>query len=174
LPGAGRGGRARGTAGPGDPAPGAAAADPTAGRRAVRGAGGAGRGSRPARLGNLTYMTVRLRPVLASLPAYVPGRTVPGAIKLASNENSYPPLPHVLDRIAEAAATINRYPDTNSSALAQALADRYGVAAEQVVVGCGSVSLCQQLVLATTGQDEQVMFGWRSFEAYPIITAIAG
>jgi histidinol-phosphate aminotransferase len=119
-------------------------------------------------------MTVRLRPTLASLPAYVPGRTVPGAIKLASNENSYPPLPHVLDRIAEAAATINRYPDTNSTALARALADRYRVAAEQVVVGCGSVSLCQQLILATTGQDEQVLFGWRSFEAYPILTAIAG
>src|SRR6185437_2212384 len=83
-------------------------------------------------------------------------------------------LPHVLDRIAEAAATINRYPDTNSTALARALADRYGVPAEQVVVGCGSVSLCQQLILATTGQDEQVLFGWRSFEAYPILTAIAG
>ena len=41
-------------------------------------------------------------------------------------------------------------------------------------MGCGSVSLCQQLVLATAGQDEQVLFGWRSFEAYPILTAIAG
>lgn len=119
-------------------------------------------------------MTVRLRPTLASLPAYVPGRTVPGAIKLASNENSYPPLPHVVDRIAEAASNINRYPDTNSTELARALADRYGVAAEQVVVGCGSVSLCQQLLLATAGPDEQVMFGWRSFEAYPILTLIAG
>src|SRR6185437_4213648 len=119
-------------------------------------------------------MTVRLRPVLASLPAYVPGRTVPGAIKLASNENSYPPLPHVVDRIAEAASNINRYPDTNSTELARALADRYGVTPEQVVVGCGSVSLCQQLLLAAVGHGEQVMFGWRSFEAYPILTLIAG
>jgi histidinol-phosphate aminotransferase len=119
-------------------------------------------------------MTVRLRPVLASLPAYVPGRTVPGAIKLASNENSYPPLPHVVDRIAEAASNINRYPDTNSTELARALADRYEVTPEQVVVGCGSVSLCQQLLLAAVGPDEQVMFGWRSFEAYPILALIAG
>ena len=31
-------------------------------------------------------MTARLRPELAALPAYTPGRTVPGAIKLASDE----------------------------------------------------------------------------------------
>ena len=48
-------------------------------------------------------MSVHLRPVLSSLPAYVPGRTVPGAIKLASNETPYPPLPHVIERIAAAA-----------------------------------------------------------------------
>jgi histidinol-phosphate aminotransferase len=119
-------------------------------------------------------MTVRLRPTLASLPSYVPGRSVPGAIKLASNENSYPPLPHVLDRISEAAGSINRYPDTNSATLAQALAGKFDVPVDQLVVGCGSVSLCQQLVLATAGEGDEVLFGWRSFEAYPIITAIAG
>jgi histidinol-phosphate aminotransferase len=119
-------------------------------------------------------MTVRLRPVLASLPAYVPGKSVPGAIKLASNENSYPPLPHVLGRITEAAANINRYPDTNSTALMQALADRFEVSIDQLAVGCGSVSLCQQLMLAAAGAGNEVLFGWRSFEAYPIITAIVG
>ncbi|MDQ2836108.1 MAG: histidinol-phosphate transaminase [Actinomycetota bacterium] len=119
-------------------------------------------------------MTVRLRPTLAALPAYVPGKNVPGAIKLASNENSYGPLPHVLARITEAAAGVNRYPDTNSSVLMQALADKFEVPVDRLVVGCGSVSLCQQLVLATAGENDEVIFGWRSFEAYPIITAIAG
>ena len=56
-------------------------------------------------------VTPRLRPVLASLPAYVPGRTVPGAIKLASNETPYPPLDHVVARITAAATQANRYPD---------------------------------------------------------------
>jgi histidinol-phosphate aminotransferase len=115
-----------------------------------------------------------MRPVLASLPAYVPGRSVPGSIKLASNENAHGPLPHVLDRIAAAAAEVNRYPDTNSSELMRALAGKFEVPSEQLVVGCGSVSLCQQLVFATAGAGDEVMFGWRSFEAYPIITAIAG
>jgi histidinol-phosphate aminotransferase len=115
-----------------------------------------------------------MRPVLASLPAYVPGRSIPGAVKLASNENAHGPLPHVLDRIAAAAAEVNRYPDTNSSELMRALAGKFGVPAEQLVVGCGSVSLCQQLVFATAGAGDEVIFGWRSFEAYPIITAISG
>jgi histidinol-phosphate aminotransferase len=119
-------------------------------------------------------MTVRFRPTLAALPAYVPGKNVPGAIKLASNENPYPPLPHVIDRISAAAAGMNRYPDTNSRALLQALAAKFAVPVERLVVGCGSVSLCQQLVLATAGEGDEVIFGWRSFEAYPIITAIAG
>ncbi len=57
-------------------------------------------------------MTVKLRPVLSSLPAYVPGRTVPGAIKLASNETPYPPLPHVWSASPQAADGVNRYPDT--------------------------------------------------------------
>jgi len=119
-------------------------------------------------------MTVRLRSTLASLPAYVPGRNVPGAIKLASNETAYPPLPYVRQRIDEAAAQINRYPDNFSVELTQALADRFGVTPDRVVVGCGSVSLCQQLALAAAGPGDEVLFGWRSFEAYPIVTAITG
>jgi histidinol-phosphate aminotransferase len=119
-------------------------------------------------------MSVRLRPALASLPAYVPGRTVPGAIKLASNETPHPPLPHVVQRIADTAVGAHRYPDTNSSELVDALARRFDVDASRVVVGCGSVSLCTQLVQAVADADEEVVYAWRSFEAYPIITAVSG
>lgn len=119
-------------------------------------------------------MTVRLRPVLSSLPGYVPGRTVPGAIKLASNETPHPPLPHVIDRIAQAAADANRYPDNHATALVAALADRFHVDPANIAVGCGSVSLCTQLVQAVADADDEVIYAWRSFEAYPIITAISG
>lgn len=117
---------------------------------------------------------MKLRPVLQTLPAYVPGRTVPGAIKLASNETPYPPLPYVLDRIAQAAASANRYPDANSTELAAALAHRYGVGENQVAVGCGSVSLATQLVQAVADAGDEVVYAWRSFEAYPIIASVAG
>jgi histidinol-phosphate aminotransferase len=115
-----------------------------------------------------------LRPMLSTLPAYVPGRTVAGAIKLASNETPYPPLPSVVARIADAAADINRYPDNFSTELTAALAARYGVDVEQVRVGCGSVSLCTQLAQAVADADDEVIYAWRSFEAYPIIAAVSG
>jgi histidinol-phosphate aminotransferase len=119
-------------------------------------------------------VTVRLRQTLASLPAYVPGRSVPGAIKLASNESPTGPLPHVLERIAEVAPDVNRYPDNASTALTEALAARHGVDPAQVAVGCGSVSLCQQLVNVTAGAGDEVVYAWRSFEAYPIVIAVGG
>ncbi len=119
-------------------------------------------------------MTVTLRSILSTLPAYVPGRTVPGAVKLASNENSYPPLPSVVERISAAAARGNRYPDATSAGLTQALADRLGLNAAQVAVGCGSVALCQQLIQCVADAGDEVLYPWRSFEAYPIQTAIAG
>jgi histidinol-phosphate aminotransferase len=119
-------------------------------------------------------MTVRTRADLASLPGYVPGRTVPGAVKLASNEVSLGPLPSVVTAIAEAAGRINRYPDSGATELVAALAARLDVPAAQVSVGCGSVTLCQQLIQATCGPDDEVVFPWRSFEAYPIITQVVG
>ncbi|MHA3704494.1 histidinol-phosphate transaminase [Jatrophihabitans sp. YIM 134969] len=119
-------------------------------------------------------MTVRLRESLAALPAYVPGRTVPGAVKLASNESPSGPLPHVLERIAQVTADVNRYPDNSSTELTAALARRHGVDPARVAVGCGSVSLCQQLVNITAGAGDEVVHPWRSFEAYPIVVAVGG
>jgi histidinol-phosphate aminotransferase len=116
-----------------------------------------------------------IRADLGSLPAYVPGRTIPGAIKLASNEVSLPPSRAVLEAIAEAAAGGNRYPDLAVTGLTGRLSEKLGVAPERIAVGCGSVSLCQQLVQATCREpSDEVVFAWRSFEAYPIVTQIGG
>src|SRR5262245_53858926 len=109
---------------------------------------------------------------LDALPAYVPGRTVPGAIKLASNEVPYGPLPGVVEAIAVAAAGSHRYPDMGVVALREALADQYGVAPERVATGCGSVALAEHLTRATCqAPADEVLYSWRSFEAYPIIAA---
>ena len=116
-----------------------------------------------------------IRPDLDTLPAYVPGRAIPGAIKLASNEVCLPPTAPVLAAIAEAAATGNRYPDLAVTGLTARLAGFLGVDAERIAIGCGSVTLCQQLVQATCLEpSDEVLFAWRSFEAYPIVTQIGG
>lgn len=96
------------------------------------------------------------------------------AIKLASNENPYDPLPSVLAELAQASRAINRYPDHRATAVREALAGRLGVTPAHVAVGCGSVGLLQQLLLAFADPREEVLYAWRSFEAYPIYTAIVG
>ena len=118
-------------------------------------------------------MSPDVRNDLDAIPAYVPGATVPGAIKLASNETTAGPLPSVAAAIAEAAAGANRYPDITARALVERLADFLGLAPENVTAGCGSVALCQQLVQAVCAPGDEVLYGWRSFEAYPIIARIA-
>lgn len=115
-----------------------------------------------------------IRDDLSLIPAYVPGKTAPGALKLASNEMTQGPLPSVRDAIAEAAAGVNRYPDMAAVDLREELAAHLGLSMEQVAVGCGSSALCQQLIQATCADGDEVVFAWRSFEAYPILTRVAG
>src|SRR5215210_5398282 len=94
-------------------------------------------------------MTRLTRADLDALPNYVPGRTVAGAIKLASNEVPYGPLPGVVEAIGEAAAGIHRYPDMGVVALRDMLAARYGVDADRIATGCGSVALAEHLARVT-------------------------
>lgn len=120
---------------------------------------------------------VPLRPAVAALPAYVPGgRVAPGAaaFKLSSNENPYPPLPSVVAAIADAAADVNRYPDMYATELVEALADRLGVTAAEVVVGNGSVAVLAHVLQTVVEPGDEVVYPWRSFEAYPIAVAVAG
>ncbi|MGV9709646.1 histidinol-phosphate transaminase [Gordonia sp. NPDC003424] len=119
-------------------------------------------------------MTLRIRPDLDDLPVYVPGKTFPGAVKLASNEVTDGPLPSVRDAIAASAATANRYPDNGMVELTAALAKTLGVTEAEIQVGCGSVILCQNLITVTSGPGDEVIFGWRSFETYPLATRVAG
>src|SRR4051794_32628350 len=119
-------------------------------------------------------MTARLRPAMSALPAYVPGRKVPGAVVLASNESPYGLLPSVAAILAEQASGVSRYPDMTSTRLIEAIAAHHGVAPDRVAVGAGSVEVCGQLASATVETGDEVVFGWRAFEAYPIITAVTG
>lgn len=120
---------------------------------------------------------VPLRAAVSALPAYVPGARVAAgaqAWKLSSNENPYPPLPSVLDAIARAATEVNRYPDMYASELVETLAAHTGVAPENVVVGNGSVAVLAHVLQAVVEHGDEVVFPWRSFEAYPIAVAVAG
>jgi histidinol-phosphate aminotransferase len=125
------------------------------------------------------HMTPRLRPELSDIPAYRPGRpptAKPGvtAFKLSSNENPYPPLPSVVSAVAEAAAQLNRYPDMFATGLVAAIAERFDVPVGHVATGTGSVGVFQQILQAVVSPGDEVVYPWRSFEAYPVLARVVG
>lgn len=117
---------------------------------------------------------IRVRPEIASLPPYKQGKQAAGdAFKLSSNENPFDPLPGVLEAM-QSAVSLNRYPDASAARLRARLAERFGVTPEGVHIGAGSVSILAQLILATSGPGDEVIYAWRSFEAYPWLAVLAG
>ncbi|GGC80035.1 putative phenylalanine aminotransferase [Tersicoccus solisilvae] len=126
---------------------------------------------------------VRPRAVLDALPRYAAGRpatVVEGlqSFKLSSNENPLPPIPAVLDAIRDTTA-INRYPDAVSTRLRERLATYLEVPAEDIVTGGGSLGALNQVLATYAGQNDfgapdEVVYAWRSFEAYPISVGLSG
>jgi len=124
----------------------------------------------------------RPRPLIAALPTYRPGKGakqaeqehgITNAIKLASNENPDEPLDAIVAAVAAAAHGINRYPDHRATAVREAIAAKLGVGDDQVSIGTGSSGLLQQFIWAYVDPDDEVLYPWRSFEAYPIFTNLA-
>ncbi|RZI95147.1 MAG: aminotransferase class I/II-fold pyridoxal phosphate-dependent enzyme, partial [Microbacterium sp.] len=122
----------------------------------------------------MTDSPVRIRPEIAALPAYKQGKQAGAdAFKLSSNENPFEPLPSVVAALRESTG-VNRYPDASSPRLRQRLAERFGVTPEGVHVAAGSVSILFQLAQATSAPGDEIVFAWRSFEAYPGLAVVAG
>ena len=126
----------------------------------------------------MSAQSPRFRPVLGQFAPYKPGKAPSGpggqAFKLSSNESPFGPLPSVVKVIAEAAGDVNRYPDNGATELTQAIAERFRVPPPHVAVGCGSVGIAQQLLEAVGEPGAEVVYAWRSFEAYPYLSDLAG
>lgn len=115
-----------------------------------------------------------IRPEIAVLPPYKQGTQADAdAFKLSSNENPFEPLPGVLEAV-RAEASIHRYPDATAGRLRLALAERFKVDIASVHIGAGSVSIVAQLMLAVSTPGDEVIYAWRSFEAYPGLVLVAG
>ncbi|OEU88198.1 aminotransferase [Streptomyces abyssalis] len=93
---------------------------------------------------------------------------------LAANETPFGPLPEVARAIQEQTEGINRYPDNTGQALTAEIAERFGVDPDGIALGCGSVGVAQQLITAVAEPGDEVLYAWPSFEAYPLLTRLAG
>ena len=85
---------------------------------------------------------------------------------LALNECPYPPSAQVVQAIAQAAETANRYPDPQGRVLARALAKRTGHPAEHIVLGNGSDELIFLLTLVTREERAESIMPSPAFPGY--------
>jgi histidinol-phosphate aminotransferase len=96
------------------------------------------------------------------------------AIKLSSNESPFPPITQVADVVRMHADAFTRYPDASGARLVTRIAQHHLVDDDHVSLGAGSVEVISQLIHAMTDPGDEVIFPWRSFEAYPSLVIAAG
>jgi histidinol-phosphate aminotransferase len=123
------------------------------------------------------------RPDLADIPLYKPGKPIeevahelglPDIVKLASNECPTEPFPNVVEAIGRAAAGINRYPETTSQQVRNALGLHFGASPDHFMIGAGSSQLLGCTTLATGGPGTSVVFAEPSFIMYLIGALVSG
>jgi histidinol-phosphate aminotransferase len=116
-----------------------------------------------------------LRPALEGIVPYEPGKPVEEVqrelglgrvVKLASNEGPFGPFPAALEALERATAELNRYPDGGAFRLRAALAERHGVAFEEVTVCAGADAVIGYVAYATLDPGDEVVTGWPSFPSY--------
>lgn len=122
-------------------------------------------------------------PEIEALVPYKPGKPIEelerelgisGAIKLASNENPLGPSPKAIKAMAEALEGLHRYPDGAGFGLRQALAQRYGLAQEQIVLGNGSNEIIEFLCRAFLRPGDLALAAAPSFLMYSKLVQVAG
>src|SRR5699024_1442262 len=94
--------------------------------------------------------------------------------KLSSNEVPRPPAPEVIAAISDISEQANRYPEMYGDTLCRVLADNHGLSEENLLVGNGSVALLELILRAGLSPGDEVVYSWRSFEAYPILVQVTG
>ncbi len=123
------------------------------------------------------------RASIADLVPYEPGKPVEEVrrelgldrvVKLASNEGPFPPLPAALEALRSELLDLNRYPDGGTWALRSTLAERHGVAFEEVVVGPGADGIVDFLSQATLEPGDEIVCGWPSFPSYVLMAKKLG
>ena len=128
-------------------------------------------------------MSIRVSPRLTAIPTYEPGLTtaevlerygLDEAVKLASNESPFPPLPEVAAVVQQGLGGLNRYPDAYARRLRAALADRHGVDMDQVVIGNGSCELILLAGQALLDPGTTIIHADPSFAISPHLAAAAG
>jgi histidinol-phosphate aminotransferase len=112
------------------------------------------------------------KPGILDIEAYVPGKSsAKGAkvFKLSSNESPIGASPKAMEAFKVASGKLFLYPDGSATALREAIAARYGLAADRIVCGAGSDEILQLLAHAYLGPGDEAVYSQYGFMVYPIV-----
>jgi histidinol-phosphate aminotransferase len=96
------------------------------------------------------------------------------AVKLASNENPLGPSPRAIEAARRALSDSHRYPDGAAYALRAKLAQKHGVAMEEILLGTGSNELLDLAVRTFCTPEQHIVFAEPSFVVYRIAALASG
>ncbi|MCW5649029.1 MAG: histidinol-phosphate transaminase [Ramlibacter sp.] len=116
-------------------------------------------------------------PGVAGLTPYVPGEQprIANLVKLNTNENPYPPSPHVVQALQAAAAQgLHLYPDPESVALRQVIAGHHGLSADQVFVGNGSDEILAHAFFGFFQQGRPLLMPDLTYSFYEVYCKLYG
>lgn len=122
-------------------------------------------------------------PYIYKIKPYVPGKPInevrrelglKSVIKLASNENPYPPSPKALAAMCLAAREVNRYPDGGCFLLRRTLAKKLNIDDDQLIFGNGSDEIIVLAVKAFAAKGDDIIIAKPSFLIYEIASTLSG
>ena len=109
------------------------------------------------------------------LSPYVPGEQpqTQGWVKLNTNENPYPATPNIAQSLQEQLDSLRLYPEPTSLALRTAIAQKFDLSAEQVIIGNGSDNILDMITRSFVGLG-QAGHTVPSYSLYPVVVAMSG
>ncbi|WP_458413182.1 histidinol-phosphate transaminase [Schinkia sp. CFF1] len=115
------------------------------------------------------------RRALDNIQPYSPGRPIwevqkelgiNSVIKLASNENPLGPSPKAIQAITSELTGLNRYPDANATALKEAIASKYQLLPDQIIVTNGADEFIKLLSETFLEPGDEIIVPTPSFSEY--------
>jgi len=122
---------------------------------------------------------------VCDLVAYEPGKPIEetarelgldpeSIVKVASNENPLGPAPMAKQAICDAASDMHIYPDGGGYKLRTALAEKYDLKLENIVLGNGSNEIIELLCHCFLNQDAALIAAEHAFVVYKLMATLFG
>lgn len=125
------------------------------------------------------------KPQLRDLVAYEPGKPIEDVarelglkpeeiIKLASNENPIGPSPKAVEAMKKAVEEVHFYPDGGGWRLRNAIAEKFGLGRENVILGNGSNEIIELIGHAFLNPGDEVIVADHAFVVYKLMATLFG